>query len=336
MLGWGIVGTSFISDTMAAAIKTSAGSTLAAVVGRDGGRVADFAARHGVATGYTSLEAMLADPAVTAVYVGTPNHVHHEAVIAAARAGKAILSEKSLTRTLAQADALAAAVREHGVLFVEGLMYLAHPLYRRLGEILADGRLGRIRAINGFYAADIWDVVNPQGGGTLYNLGCYPVSLLQFVLQAAFGAGAFTDRVSSGAGVASPKDGNITDAALTVKFGCGVLATLQSSDSVGMAHDFAIVGEKGVLRFRTNPWLPKAGRNELEWSAYGAAREVIVVEDDHDAFHHQVKLMERCVAEGRTEASRPSPRLADSLEVMGLLAEWEGHCVEGVSEFRVG
>ena len=325
MLGWGIAGTSFISNTMADAIKSSDGSAIVAVTGRDPGRLTSFADQHGIETRYADLAAMLADPAVDAVYFGTPNHVHHEGVIAAAKAGKAILSEKSLTRTLSQADALAQAVREHDVMFVEGLMYLAHPLYRVLGDILRDRRLGDIHSINGFYAADIWNVVNPQGGGTLYNLGCYPVSLLHFVIQTACGEAAFGDRCVTGAGNPSPKDGNIGDAALTVRFGNGVLANLQSTDSVGMAHDFAILGTRGALRFRTNPWLPKQ-RCVLEWSPYGGAAEEIVVEDSHDAFHHQVRLMERCVAQGLKEAPRPSPRLSDSLEIMGLLAEWEAAC----------
>ena len=325
MLGWGIAGTSFISNTMVDAIKSSSGSSIAAATGRDPSRLAGFAEKHGIATTYGSLDAMLADPAVEAVYFGTPNHIHHEGVIAAARAGKAILSEKSLTRTVEQAAELAQAVRENNVLFVEGLMYLAHPLYRVLGDILRDGRLGAIHSINGFYAADIWDVVNPQGGGTLYNLGCYPVSLLHFVMQTAFGEVAFADRASSGAGNPSSKDGNIGDAAVTVRFGNGVLANLQSSDSIGMAHDFAILGSKGMLRFRTNPWLPRQ-HNVLEWTEYGKTPEDIVVEDAHDAFHHQVRLMERCVTEGRKEAPRPSPRLKDSLEIMDFLAEWEAHC----------
>lgn len=325
MLGWGVVGTSFISNTVADAIRSSDGSRIVAVSGRDAGRLASFASAHDIPTAYGSLDELLADPAVDVVYFGTPNHVHHEGVIAAAKARKAILSEKSLTRTLAQAEALAHAVRSHNVLFVEGLMYLAHPLYRRLTEILHDGRLGTIRLINGYYAADIWNVVNPQGGGTLYNIGCYPVSLLQLVMQTCFGAEAFADRTLTGAGNLSPKDGNLGDAAVTVRFGNGVLASLQSSDSVGMAHDFAILGDKGVLKFRTNPWLPRQ-RSVLEWTPYGGVPEQLVVEDKHDAFHHQVRLMERSIAEGRAEAPRPSPRLSDSLEIMGFLAEWEAAC----------
>ena len=126
MLRWAIVGTSFISDTMARAIEASPGSVATVVVGRDAGRLEAFRDRHGIGRAVTNLEEALAAPEVDVVYLGTPNHVHHEATILAAAAGKAVLSEKSLTVSMEQADALLKSVRD-SVFFVEGLMYLAHP-----------------------------------------------------------------------------------------------------------------------------------------------------------------------------------------------------------------
>ena len=326
MLRWAILGTGFISDTVADAIKLSDASELALVAGRDGGRTAEFQNRHGVAKSVIGYEEALEEPDIDAIYIGLPNHRHyHYAALAAAR-NKAILSEKSLTTDLQSARALVAAVRNHKTFFVEGLMYLAHPLYRRLQQLLLDGRLGDIRAINGYYAADIWQVVNPAGKGTLYNLGCYPASLLQFVIQTAFGEDAFRQRTSSGTGNRLADNGNVCDAALSVRFENGVLASLQSTDSYGMAYGFAISGTKGILRFKTNPWHPVAGRNLLEWNPYGGSPEEICVEDDHDSFYHQIRMVEACVAAGLTEAPRPSPRLDDSLQVMELLTEWEAHC----------
>ncbi|KGQ10289.1 putative oxidoreductase [Beauveria bassiana D1-5] len=69
MLRWGILGTSFISDVVAKAILASDASHIQAVFGRDEQRLSAFADRYGIASRYTSLEALLADPAVDAVYV---------------------------------------------------------------------------------------------------------------------------------------------------------------------------------------------------------------------------------------------------------------------------
>lgn len=327
MLRWAIAGTSFISETMAAAIASSPGSQIAAVSGRDLTRLADFAARHGIGQTYASYDQMLANQHVDVVYIGLPNHLHAEAVIKATAHGKMILSEKSLTTALAEAEALAAAVRAADVFFMEGLMYLNHPLIAALGDVLRSGRLGRIRAITGYYAADIWQVANPKGMGTIFNLGCYPASLLHYVMQTAFGPAAFADRISSGFGIVSPQDGNIADATLALRFGNGVLATLQSTDSYGMDFAFTVAGERGMLRCKTNPWLPVGGENRLEVQLYGTEPESITVTSAMDAFQHQVACVEACHRLGLKQAARPAPHLADSLEIMALLTEWHGHCV---------
>ncbi|ODT18257.1 MAG: hypothetical protein ABS35_24050 [Kaistia sp. SCN 65-12] len=322
-MGWGIWGTGFISDTVAAAIRQSPGSRIAAVAGRDLARTEEFRARFDGDRAHAGAAELLADPAVEIVYVGLPNHVHHEAVAAAAKAGKAVLSEKSLSVDMVKSQALVESVAAHDVFFVEGLMYLAHPLIARFVEILREGRLGAVKAIHASYAADIWQVVNPEGRGALYNLGCYPVSLLQLAVQTVAGEGAFGDRVQTGTGVISSHDGNVAEAALAIRFGCGILATVQTAETYGMFPDFTVVGDKGSLRFLDNPWLPEAGTSRLLFTGFDGAREEISVESDADAFVHQVRMVERSLAAGRKQAERPSPRPADSIEIMEMLTGWE-------------
>ncbi len=304
------------------AIKLSDGSEIIAVAGRNPETVTSFAASHSIGRSYVGHDDILADPAIDAVYIGLPNHKHREVAVAASNAGKAVLSEKSLATTMADAHALVDAVEANGTFFVEGLMYLAHPLYRSVGQLLTDGRLGTIRSVSGRYAANIASVVNPAGMGTLYNLGCYPASLLHFVVQTAFGDEVFADRQLSGVGTVGT-DNTVEDAAVSVRFGNGVLATLQSSDNYGNGSDFAIMTDNGVLGFETNPWLPVVGSNVLTWTPFDGEAERIDIVTDHDAFYHQIKMVERHLAAGDTEAERPSPRLADSIEIMDFLTEWE-------------
>ncbi|MCX8507424.1 MAG: Gfo/Idh/MocA family oxidoreductase [Rhodobacteraceae bacterium] len=326
MLRWGLLGTSFISQTMARAITASPGSCLTAAAGRDAGRLQAFCAGHAIAHAHQDYAALIADSAVDVVYVGLPNHLHRPVTELAAAAGKPVLCEKSLTTRLADAEALVATVRRADVFCLEGLMYLAHPLMAKLTDLLTNGDLGGIQAIHCFYAADIWQVVNPDGGGTIYNLGCYPASLLHLVMQTAFGPAAFVDRICAGHGTCSPKDGNISDALLSVRFGNGVLASLHATDNYGMSHDVRIQTDRGVLCCPSNPWLPEAGTNHLSWQPYGEKAVMIPVSDPLDAFDHQVRLVERCLAAGLREAPRPAPRLQDSLEIMALLTEWEAQC----------
>lgn len=338
MLRWGVLGTSFISHTVAAAINASTGSKVTAVFGRDPARLASFADKFSIPRQFASIEELVRDPEVDVVYVGLPSHLHAQASIAAAKAGKAVLSEKALTTTMADARALVAAVDEAGVFFLEGLMYLSHPLMDKVAEVVGSGRLGAVRAVSGHYAANIWKKANPLGMGTIYNLGCYPASLLHWVMQAAFGrtstagdteAGRggdrhhFRARKVSALGNLSPDGTHVRDAALTVRFDNGVLASIQSTDSLGNDFAFTVRGDKAALHFRTNPWLPPAGRSVMELKTFGAGTEEIVVESPLDAFGCQVQRVEECLARGLKQAPRPSPTWEDSLEIMELLTEWE-------------
>jgi len=325
MLNWGLLGTGFITGTVADAIKASDGSRIEMIAGRNPERLTAFQQAHGIPRQSVGYDAVFDDPSIDVVYIGLPNHMHHILTIRAAEKGKAVLSEKSLTTTMEEAHALAEGVRAHDIFFVEGLMYLAHPLFHRLTVLLTDGRLGALRSVNGYYAANIREVVNPLGKGTLYNLGCYPASLLHFVVQTMCGEEAFASRRMGAEGNFNA-DGNVCDAAVTVRFDNGVLASLQSTDSYGMAFGFAVVGDHGTLRFRTNPWHPLAGRNHLEWCPHDGDVEDIFIDDDQNAFYHQIKLVEHALAHGHKEARRPSPRLADSLEIMAFLNEWEALC----------
>lgn len=329
-LRWAILGTSFISHTVVQAIQASSASRITAVFGRNEGRLDAFATQYGIPRRYTTIDGILDDAEVDVVYIGLPSHLHADATIKAARKGKAILSEKSLATTMKDSEEMIKVVREQGVFFLEGLMYLCHPVMHKLAEVIGSGVLGDVKSIQGHYCANIWKKANPEGRGTIYNLGCYPVSLIHWVMESAYGHGAFAaGRQSSGHGNVVTEGGvkHVRDAALVTRFANGVLATVQASDSYGNGNSFVIQGTKASLRFLTNPWLPQAGEgsNVMEIRPNGGSGEIerIEVGGDWDAFGYQVKKVEEGVRGGVKEASRPSPGWTHSLEIMGLLLEWE-------------
>lgn len=307
---------------MARAIANSPGSVATVGYGRNVDRLESFCEQYKIPAAMTSLEDAVRSDDVDAVYVGLPNHVHHEAVALAAAAGKAVLSEKSLTVSVEQTEVLLNAVRGN-VFFVEGLMYLSHPIFAKFCEVLADGRLGYLKLVNASYAADIAHLVNPEGQGAIYNLGCYPASLMQLVVDTLCGDGAFSEGEFSVNGIVSDGDGNVCEAAATLHFASGALGLLHTAETYGMAHQFSVQGSKGVLTFLSNPWLPAAFGNLFEWRGYDGSSERFSVDTGLDAFDHQVRLVEACVSSGRLEAERPSPRLQDSEALMNFLTVWE-------------
>lgn len=332
MLNRGILGTSFISDVFAKSVIASGNSNIVAVFGRDATRLEAFAAKHSITRKYSDIDDLLQDADIGVVYIGLPTHLHADATIKAARAGKAILSEKALATSTADGQAMIKAVQEAGVFFLEGLMYLNHPLMEKLSEILRSGVLGPIRAVSGSYAANLASRANPLGMGTIYNLGCYPASLLHLIVQISSGSQAFQARKLQALGNLSPDNTHVRDAALVVRFEDGLVATLQSTDSFGNDFSFTVQGTKGSLKFRTNPWLPAAGRSVMELKTFGGETQEVVVESSLDAFGWQVKTVEKCLASGAKEASRPAARMQDSLEILDLLTESEKGVFESLKD----
>ena len=142
----GIVGAGWMGHEHAQAWRSnSPRGEIAAVADASPARAQHLADRFadGRARTYPNLDALLADPAVGAVDVCLPHHLHTDAILAAARAGKAILCEKPLCTSLSDAAAIGAVLRETGVPFMAAHNQLFQPSLVEARRLLATGVLGR-------------------------------------------------------------------------------------------------------------------------------------------------------------------------------------------------
>ena len=192
MVGWGIAGFGWVARDFVAPAIRDAGHRLAAVCDPDAG--ARAAAERLGARAFADLEAMCADPAVEALYVATPNHLHRAGVEAAARAGKAVLCEKPMAATLADAEAMAAAVARAGILYGTAFDQRHHPAHKAIRAAIRDGAVGTVTAIRIVYACwlgpdwgegDNWRIdAAKAGGGALMDLAPHGLDLASFLADA--------------------------------------------------------------------------------------------------------------------------------------------------------
>ncbi|HEX7345186.1 MAG TPA: Gfo/Idh/MocA family oxidoreductase [Candidatus Limnocylindrales bacterium] len=182
-LRWGVLSTAAIGRMkVIPAIQGAPHCEVVAIASRDASVGARVAAELGIATVHDSYEALLADPAVEAVYVPLPNHLHAPWAIAAAEAGKHVLCEKPLAMTAADAQRMIAAAEAAGVLLMEAFMYRLHPSWVAARELVAAGRIGRLTAVQSWFSFFNDDPTNIRniaeaGGGALYDIGCYCINL---------------------------------------------------------------------------------------------------------------------------------------------------------------
>ncbi len=127
-LGWGVLGTADIARRrFLPALRQSDCGYLAVLGSRSLDRAAAVVAKHGSGRAVGSYEAVLADPAVEMVYVPLPGPLHHQWVLKALAAGKHVLCEKALVRSVAEVREIDAAARAAGRVVMEGFMYRFHP-----------------------------------------------------------------------------------------------------------------------------------------------------------------------------------------------------------------
>ena len=189
VLRWGILSTADIAvKKVIPGMRTVSRSEVLAIASRDRGRAEATARGLGIPRAYGSYEDLLADPDIDAVYVPLPNHLHAAWTIAAARAGKHVLCEKPLAMSAAEAQAMNDACKEAGIVMMEAFMYRQHPSWVAVREIVASGRIGRLRAVDSWFSYYLDDPANIRnirefGGGALYDIGCYSVNLSRMLFR---------------------------------------------------------------------------------------------------------------------------------------------------------
>jgi predicted dehydrogenase len=191
-VSWGVLSIAEIfRDELLAAFAESEIADLRAVASRDRSRAAGFAAEHGVPNSHGSYEELLADDSIECVYIPLPNSLHGEWTRAAIEAGKHVLCEKPLTPTAEEAEELFALAESRGVVLMEAFMYRHHPKTRRLREVFEGGEVGAPRVLRMKFhfmtAEPATDIrYDPAlAGGALRDVGCYCVSLANYLAGAA-------------------------------------------------------------------------------------------------------------------------------------------------------
>ncbi len=318
--GWGIVGPGKIAHRFADAVTRLPGAYLAAAQGRDLARVTAFAtewARPDPPAIHTSLDALLRDPAVDAIYVATPHAFHAEAVRAALDAGKPVLCEKSLAPTAALARELAGMAQARGVFLMEALWTRFLPVYADVGEWLASGAIGAVRGIqSSFCFAPPYDPASrlfdpAQAGGALLDLGVYNLSMTQWVLRQALGScPPLLDLAVQGALAPSGVDSHV---AATLVFDGGIAAQFQCGFDGHSDDSLRILGSRGHIV------VPTRFHEATRASLHVFGDDAVHVERPWaiNGFEGEIIESMRCIADARVDS--PVMPLADTVAVAGWM-----------------
>jgi len=314
-INWGILGTARINQAMIDALKSARYSRLLAVASRSLERGRAYALQHNIAHVYGSYDELLADPDIDIIYNSLPNNLHAYWSIRAAQAGKNVLCEKPFALTFVDASNMLKAAQENNVLLTEALVYRHFPQTIKVLDIIHEGLLGKIQMMRGSFSfiltrPDDFRLKPDQGGGSLWDVGCYPVSYLHLV------AGAPPSKIY-GWQITAPSGADSTFAG-QLWFQDSLIAQFDCSFNLPRYTYMEIRGAQGTLIIpspfnssQENHIILRQGDKETEFSF-----------PPHNRFQYQVQDLEISIRDGKPPLISPkeSCQIIATLEALSKSA----------------
>jgi predicted dehydrogenase len=203
-VNWGIIGMGDIADRVTApAMSEAADSRLVAVMRRDLAKAEELARKHGVPRAYGSVEELVQDDDVHAVYVSTPVYVHAEQTIRSAESGKHVLCEKPMAMDVQEAQRMIDACDANDVKLMVCYYQRFNRRHRKIKELIGSGTIGQVTAARVNMSGLLSD--NPEawrqkpelgGGGNLMDCGSHAVDLLRYLVGEVTQVSALVDTLA--------------------------------------------------------------------------------------------------------------------------------------------
>lgn len=314
---WGILGAGAIARTFARGLGALPDAQLMAIGSRAPETADRFGDEFGVPHRHASYESLADDPDVDVVYVATPHPFHAENCLLCLDAGKAVLCEKPFTINAAQAERVIQRAREKQLLLIEAMWTRFTPAMRDIQERAAQGVIGEVRMISadfGFCApldprSRLFDLA--LGGGSLLDIGVYPVSLVSMLLGKPHRIASLAHLGTTGAD---------EQAGIVLGYPDGQLAVLASAIRTQTPWEAFIAGTEGFIKIPADWWRPQRYSIMVE----GKPEQIIEHPFEGNGYNYEAAEAMRCLRAGLTES--PIMPLDETLTIMQTLdairAQW--------------
>jgi 1,5-anhydro-D-fructose reductase (1,5-anhydro-D-mannitol-forming) len=320
-LGWGLVGaSSWAAEWMIDAIEGVEGSHVLAVYSASLQRGERFAADNGVPRAHVTLEDLVGDPDIGAVYVSTTNDLHAEQVIAAAAMGKHVLCEKPLATNLEDAARMRDACLEHGVVMAVNHHNRNKATFGVMRELIAAGAIGDVLAARISNVGSLvehrrtWRVTRPEtGAGVVLDLTVHDADTLRFVLDDEIVA-VTAMATSQTLGEAGIEDGVVG----TMRTARGTLVSFHDAFTIGHAGTgLEVYGTSGSLLARDVLGALPSGDVFLR---RGESVEPVPIPDRDNPYRTGVQAFVDAVLDGRRPAATAEDGIASLAVALAVLA----------------
>jgi predicted dehydrogenase len=297
IIKWGILGCGKIANKFAADLKLVEDSELVAVASRNEPNAQEFCKTFGVKKYFTRYEELASAPDIDVIYVATPHGFHYDHTLMCLEHKKAVLCEKAFGLNYRQVHEMISFAKYQGVFLMEAFWTKFLPQYKKVIELIVTGEIGEVKLIQadfGFRAADppAQRLYDPElGGGSLLDIGIYPVFLAQAILGKPTDVHAMITPYSTGVD---------EQCVITMKFENGALAVLFSTFSADTPVEAMIAGTEARIHMR-NRFHNSISRLEIV-SAKDELKVIEVHREDGYGYQFEARHVADCLRRGLTES----------------------------------
>ena len=341
---WGILGTGTVARKFARGLKLVPKADLWAVGSRTVARAQTFAKEFGACHFYGSYADLVADQNLDVIYVATPHNYHQEHCLLCLQANKAVLCEKPFTTNAEEANTVIQLAREKSLFCMEAMWMRFIPLMREVKRLVKEGEIGEVcilRADLGFPIAfdENSRCFNPSlAGGSLLDLGIYPISLAFYLLGSPTDVSSYTTIGRTG----------VDEQATIILRYPQHLAALSCSYRTKASNEAVIAGTRARIHVQRpllnpqsmtlsqfSPQLPGTSIKanglrafaksipgvqplyDLVKDLLGRNSQIVKIPFLGSGIHYEIEEVMRCLKDGTTES--PIMPLDETLQIMKLI-----------------
>ena len=336
-VNWGIIGLGKIALKFSEGFKNVDNAKLLGISSKDNQKLKKFKENFKIENNFcfNNYENLLECKGIDIIYIALPNSLHHEWIIKCIEKEKKILVEKPATLNFSQMKDVQNKLLNKNLLFTEAFMYRYHPQIIEVIKLIRGNVIGKLISMESFFGMDILTKKNlfgfkkikklnkdsrlynkDLGGGAILDLGCYPVSISQFI------ASLIPDINCNSIKVLNKKKeigstGVDLDSYAELQFDNKFKSKIGASFTKNLGKGTKIIGEKGELLIE-NTWHGDPSIIKIK----GEKSYEINVKCNEDIYSYEIRNISKSVLENKKESIYPGMSLVETLLNMKILDEW--------------
>ena len=334
MIRWGILGLGNMAHKFAEAIKEVENAKLISISSLSKKKTEIFSKKFNIDERFkfNRYEDLINCNEVDAVYIATLNNTHANLIINSAEAGKGALCEKPMSITNEESNLVFDKLKKSNTFFLEAIAYRSHPQTAELINLISSKIIGKIEKIESSFGFSVKNFLKfiPKhrlfnkklGGGSIMDIGCYPVSFGLLVAKILKGEDSpLKYQLTDSKGKMNFR-GTDDEAYTKIKF--ENLFDLEAKVSIKnkFENSSSIFGTKGMLKI-PSPWLPnKKSLIEVFSQDRDYKKEII---SKYSIYANMIKIASDSIEKKKIECYPPNMTWNDSQENTKILTEWKGY-----------